>query len=874
MKLFECFYQDKNEPWKFYERYSRNNISHIKQISLKQEFFISTNENSNYKHLLTNENLERKEGSSKDYEKTFGTINPGYRLIRDEYWDLENPRYNFNPKIWYLDIETTAHKPVDVENCYERIVLIQIFDAQLKTCFVLGLEDFENYDKFELNGKTYDFKVRYLKCKDERNILENYFKLVEKLDPLYVFAWNGEGFDFSYLYNRTIKNCLEPNFSKYGNGELKTTKFANGKNVYALEVNGTFYMDFIDVYKKYTYTPRDSYSLDNIAKIETGEGKVNHNCFSSFDGFRTGKDYIMPSERPIDDFEAKIYDAYKNNDFELAAKISHNMFIKYGIIDTYLLYLIDEKLKLSFTMLMLSSLMGVNGKDILGTTKPWSQLIQNYTYFENKIIPDFEDKNISVSIKGGLVPEPQKGRLKDVFSVDINSAYPLLSMSGFNMSPETYIPEHKIPEDLKILRDELFNDEDEYRRYTDYKLKKLNEFSNLLKKYNFSCGINGCFFTREFEGIIPKLVKKFYSSRKAEKKKMLEARQSYENSKDLKFKEIESISNVKQMAFKILINSLYGALGNQYFKLFNQEIARAITGNTRFYILVMANNINDYLQSIKHREQSYWAYSDTDSGYFTLEGINIYNNEDDKNSKANKIDNFIKTNIEPVIEKSNLEFANFLNAYDVTIIKAEREVISDYAVFCGKKNYFMSILDNEGVRYTEPYIKKQGIDVIKSSTPHFSKLHLAEALKIILYSNEQELKEWIFNVKSKFINSKISDISKTSSVTRINYDVNDKGIPINSRAAIIYNNFIEQNNLTNRFNKIQPGEKLKLIYLKKQNPTHQNIIAFNNEDFIQLFKNYIDYDTCWEKYFMSSLENMTNSLNYNLNNSKETLDNW
>ena len=626
MKLFECFFQDQKEPWKFYERYSLNNISYIKQIPLKQEFFISTNENSKYKHLLTNENLERKEGFSKDYEKTFGTINPGYRLLRDEYWDLENPKYNFNPKIWYLDIETTAHRPVDAENCYERIVLIQIFDSQLKTCFVLGLEDFENYDKFELNEKTYDFKVRYLKCKDERNILENYFKLVEKLDPLYVFAWNGEGFDFSYLYNRTIKNCLEPKFSKYGNGELKTEKFSNGKSVYRLEAPGIFYIDFIDIYKKYVFAPRDSYALDNIAKIEVNEQKVNHSCFSTFDGFRTGKDYIIPSERPTDNFEAKIYDAYKSNDLESAFKISHNMFIKYGIIDTYLLYLIDDKLKLSFTMLMLSSLMGVNGKDIMGTTKPWSQLIQNFTYKQNKITPDFEDKKVDVSIKGGFVPNPQKGKVKDVFSVDINSAYPLLSMCGFNMSPETYVPEHKIPDDLKDLRDTLFNDEDEQRRYEDYKSGKLNDFSNLLKKYNLSCGINGAFFKKDFDGIVPQLVSKFYSSRKAEKKNMLKAKQDYENTKDLKYKEIETVSNVKQMAFKILINSLYGALGNQYFKLFNLEIARAITGNTRFYIQILGNNINNYLQSIKQRDKSYWIYSDTDS-VVGSSIINVNNNK-------------------------------------------------------------------------------------------------------------------------------------------------------------------------------------------------------------------------------------------------------
>lgn len=699
MSLFECFYQSQKEPWKYYERYSINGKSYLRPIDLKQEFYILSNTETKYKHLLTEEYLERKEGSSKDFEKTFGTINPGYRLIRDKYWDLENPKYNFNPKIWYLDIETTSHRPIDADNCYERIVLIQIFDAQLKTCFVLGLEDFDNYDTFKLNDKTYDFKVRYLKCKDERNILENYFKLIEVLDPLYVFAWNGEGFDFSYLYNRAIKNCLEPKFSKYGLGELKTTKLSNGRSIYVLEAPGTFYMDFIDIYKKYTYIPRESYALDNIAKIEIGEGKVSHNCFSTFDGFRTGKDFIMPDEKPIDDFELQLYNAYKNNDMELAFKISHNMFIKYGIIDTYLLYLIDEKLKLSFTMLMLSSLMGVNGKDILGTTKPWSQLIQNYTFLENKIIPDFEDKNINVSIKGGLVPEPQKGRLKDVFSVDINSAYPLLSMSGFNMSPETFVPDYKIPADLKELCNKLFNDEDEYRRYDDYKNGKLDEFSKLLKKYNFACGINGAFFKKDFEGIIPKLVKKFYNSRKAEKKKMLEARQNFENTKDTKFKDIETISNIKQTAFKIVINSLYGALGNQYFKLFNQDIARAITGNTRFYILVMANNVNEYLQAIKRRDKSYWLYSDTDS----FDGSTII----ELNNKKIKVEDFYNSlNVEPTILHDN-SFIKAVSGFKTPSInkdlKLENKTVKYVMKHKVKKRLFKIKYKNKEVEITEDH---------------------------------------------------------------------------------------------------------------------------------------------------------------------------
>jgi len=125
-------------------------------------------------------------------------------------------------------------------------------------------------------------------------------------------------------------------------------------------------------------------------------------------------------------------------------------------------------------------------------------------------------------------------------------------------------------------------------------------------------------------------------------------------------------------------------------------------------------------------DNNYYCYSDTDSLYFTLQPIShvLYDSTDDNNTKADKIDDFIKTKIDPVIEENNKEFCDFVNAMDYSVVKAEREVIADSAVFVAKKRYFMRVLDNEGVRYETPKIKRMGIEIVRSSTPSFSKKYL------------------------------------------------------------------------------------------------------------------------------------------------------
>jgi len=247
---------------------------------------------------------------------------------------------------------------------------------------------------------------------------------------------------------------------------------------------------------------------------------------------------------------------------------------------------------------------------------------------------------------------------------------------------------------------------------------------------------------------------------------------------------------------------------------------------------------------------------------------------DDINTFIDNIDNFIETKVQPIVNESSSELGNLFNAYQPENIRTKRETIFRKLLLLAKKRYFMSIYDNEGVRYQTPKSKMQGIDLVRSSTPAYSKKYLNEAINVIMDKTEAELKAWLANVQKDYHNQDLSDIGKVSSISKLNFNLKtDKGIPINARAAIVTNEYIK-NNCADEFTQIQSGEKVKMLYLKTPNPLNSNIFAFNNERFAQRFKQYIDYDTNFDKFFLTALELMVEPLGYDLRNTSNTLDEW
>jgi DNA polymerase len=883
---FEAFFRDPKEPWIFWERFNRDGETKVAKISLKNETFIE-DINGKFKFLL-NENIKlKKVNDTKSItQKKYGSNNAGYCWIRDRYWDLHGSQYNFNPNIWYLDIETTAKGKINTDLCPETVVLIQIYDKSKNTVIVLGLQDF-NYslkdNKYYHKNKIYNFNFKYLKCETESELLKSFFKLIEVLKPLIVLAHNGNNFDYIYLYKRSKYNNLETKFSPWGDTVLDYNMKSKS---FELKSAGIFYLDSIDVYKKFILEPRQSYSLDYLAEVELNSHKVNHDYFNTFDGFRTGEGYIMPDSIPENPDELEIYNAYKYNP-ENISKISYNQFVHYGIIDVEILYNIDKKLQLTDILISLASEFGCQIDEALGTTKPWSQAINNYAYQKNLILPDFERTDESFSIKGGFVGLKRPGKYGWGGNIDIDSAYPLTSMIAHNISPETYIEPQNVPKELRdFVIEHNFFDEDEHKRLEQYFNGTLKKYSELLKKYNLVGTVSGSFYRRDKVGIIPEMVEIDYNQRKVLKNEKLEYKRKAQEVKNFdpeKYDEYSyksKIKDVKQNTKKVKINANFGAQGNQYFRLFNAENAKSITAQVRFYVNLISINIENYLQSLCKSEIPYCIYTDTDSIYVSLNNYlkNIINQTDNDNTKADKISDFFQKNIQPIVDKTSLELAEIFNCLRSDTIHAKRETVFKNAVWLSKKHYFMSVIDNEFVRYKEPEIKKMGIEIVKSSTPKFVKENLEDSLKIILNQDEKTLKEWLKETKVHFTSQKLEDIAKISSVGSTNYDLENPSydennrkiaIPINSRAFLVTNNYLK-NNL--EFQQLTENEKIKMLYLKMPNPLNSDIFAFNNNKFAETLRDYVDFDLNWEKYFMKPLNSLIEPLNYNLDDKTEDFD--
>ena len=243
-------------------------------------------------------------------------------------------------------------------------------------------------------------------------------------------------------------------------------------------------------------------------------------------------------------------------------------------------------------------------------------------------------------------------------------------------------------------------------------------------------------------------------------------------------------------------------------------------------------------------------------------------------------DKFETEVVQPKIQENIDEFCYYLNAMDKSKCGGKREIIADRFILLKKKKYLCRLRANEATVFPDdaPKIKAMGVELIKSSTPKFSIEHMSEALPILFDGTQKDLREWFEKCKTEFKNAPISDIVANMTVNCVDYDLRkDLSIPINSRASLIYNEFIKKHNLEGSFNLIQAGDKIKYIYLKTPNTlgetivnstgrsvkkTYPNVIAFVDYNFIQYIKDYIDYDTQFEKTLIKPLEFMANAINF------------
>jgi len=734
-----------------------------------------------------------------------------YQYISEKYPEDEIKFDISQIKLVTLDIETTAEQGFpDVESASEEILAITIQDYTTKQIITWGVKPFVNKQQ----------NVTYHHCPTEHELLSHFINYWMQDVPDVVTGWNIQLFDIPYIckrLNRVLGEKLMKRFSNWGlvtEGEV----YIQGRKQVTFDVGGLTQLDYLDLYKKFTYKAQESYRLDYIAEVELGQKKLDHSEFDTFKDFYTK---------------------------------GWQKFIEYNIVDVELVDRLEDKMKLIELALTMAYDAKVNYADVFYQVRMWDNIIYNYLKKRDIVIPPKIKSDKNEKYAGAYVKEPIPGKYDWVVSFDLNSLYPHLIMQ-YNISPETLLDERHPTATV----DKILNEEINFELYKD----------------NAVCA-NGAMYRKDVRGFLPELMEKMYGDRVIFKKKMLQAKQEYEKTptKALE-KEIARCNNI-QMAKKISLNSAYGAIGNQYFRYYKLANAEAITLSGQVSIRWIERKMNEYLNNLLQTEDTdYVIASDTDSIYLNLGPLVdkfFANKSGDKTAIVGILDKICQDKLEPYIERCYQDLANYVSAYDQKM-SMKRENIADRGIWTAKKRYILNVWNSEGVAYAEPKLKMMGIEAVKSSTPAPCRKMIKDALKLMMTGTEDDVIDFIEKSRTEFKSLPPEQISFPRSVSDVNKyqsssDIYVKGTPIHCRGALLFNHYVKQNKLTNKYSLIKNGEKIKFCYLKKPNSIHENVISFI-QDFpkeLNLDK-YIDHDLQFEKSFVEPLKSILDAIGWSV----------
>tara|TARA_B100000497_G_C7695689_1_gene424760 strand:- start:2261 stop:4741 length:2481 start_codon:yes stop_codon:yes gene_type:complete len=742
-----------------------------------------------------------------------------YKDIQNfNYYGLENFQYlyiydNYSGDVQYdpskmsvvsLDIECIADQGFpDIQLADKEITAITIRKNKLNLVFGCG------------EFVTDDPNTKYFRCKDEKELLYKFVDIWNRpfVKPDIITGWNIEFFDIPYLINR-IRNICGEDLAR----NLSPWRMINeGKVHYKGKENQNFVLmgistlDYYQLYRKFTFGNQESYKLDYIASVELGEKKIDYSEYGS------------------------LLELYKNN---------FQKFIEYNIHDVVLVDRLEEKLKFIEQVMALAYDAKVNFVDTLTTVRPWDVIIHNYLLDRKTVVPKLVIKDNNESLVGGFVKDPKVGMSEWVVSFDLNSLYPHLIMQ-YNISPEKFVK--KVP--MWHNTDELIS-----KKPIDYE-----------PGYIYSG--NGCVYKNDYQGFLPALMEKMYNDRSEYKKKMIELKKKFEETKDAATgMQIAKYHNM-QMAKKIQLNSAYGALGNKYFRWFNFNLAESITKSGQLSIRWIEKRMNEFMNKmLKTDNVDYVIASDTDSIYIEMKELvkRIDVNDDVKIVSA--IDQFCEQKVQPYLDKCYQELADYMNVYQQKMFM-KRETIANKGIWKAKKMYILNAWNVEGVQYDSPKLKMQGIEAVRSSTPQVCREYIRKALEIIMNESEISLQNYISQIREEYKNLPFDDIAFPRGANNVDkyYDRNHiyvKGTPIHIKASLLYNNLLKKYGLRN-LQPIMSGDKIKYCYLKLPNKIQDTVISNldNLPDELGL-NQYIDYEKQFDKSFIEPLKSITSIIRW------------
>jgi DNA polymerase elongation subunit (family B) len=745
----------------------------------------------------------------------YGNIQPEYMLLADTY---DGAEVSYDPDllyIWNIDIEVDRD-PVKgfapVEDPFNPVVSITVMWRHMGQhgTVVYGTKDY-----------TPTGDETYVLCKSEEQLLMCFledFKAGHDY-PDIVTGWNVQFYDIPYFVNRMKLLFAESTWIHLSPFERLADRRVtlNGKDQTVIDIRGIAILDYLELYRKFTFSQQESYRLDHIAHIELGKRKVSYKEYRS------------------------LFTLYREN---------HQKFIEYNINDVKLVDELDAKLKLIDLVCALAYGAKSNFVDTFRQVRLWDIMIYHRLRAMNRQIPPRKlDVEKTEQYEGAYVKDPLVGQHRWVVSFDVASMYPHI-IRECNLSPETIVSREAVGR-WKV--------EDFITGKADTELWVGPTAGN-----QHVIAANGLICRQDTEGFLPNMLKTLYDERNRFKGLMKKAKKELEAIKDDPYKAAEKRALVKQIsAFnnqqlvrKVNLNSAYGALGSAYFRFYDLHLAEAVTVTGQFVIRKIANRPNDYFNGVLKTKQDYIIASDTDSVYISMGPfVEKYLAGKTNAQVVEALDRFCKASLDPLIARAFEDIAGYLHS-TTPCLAMVRDVIAEKGVWTAKKRYILNVWDDEGNRLKTPKLKIMGIEAIKSSTPQVCRDQIIEALDLFMNGTQHQLWNYVKDSRKTFHGAAFEDVAFPRSVNGLaKYAGRDKSIPIHVRGALTFNETLAKKNQEHEYEPVLEGQKIRFCYLKEPNPFFSHVMSAPDgcpEDW-QIEK-WIDYDTQFDKAFVEPLE--------------------
>jgi DNA polymerase elongation subunit (family B) len=798
-------------------------------------------------------------------------INPIFRCLEENYLNQDAPTLN----IAFFDIETDFDPErgfADPSDPFMPITAITVHMKWLNRLVTLAVPP-KGLKIDDARKLCEEFEDCFL-FEREADMLETFLDLIDDADIL--TGWNSEGYDIPYTVNRVARVLSKEDTRRFclWNEYPKKREFEKyGRQLITYDFVGRVHLDSLELYRKYTYEERHTYRLDAIGEMEIGEKKTV--------------------------YEGTL-DALYNNDFR--------KFIEYNRQDVSLLNKLDDKLKFIDLSNKLAHENTVLLQTTMGAVAVTEQAIINEAHRRGLIVPNRpkRDDDENTQAAGAYVAYPKKGLHDWIGSMDLNSLYPS-AIRALNMAPETIVGQLRPTLTDEYIQTQMHLHKKSFAgaweglfgtlEYTavmeqdkgiDITVDWENGDSTVMSgaeiykliydSHNpWMLSANGTIFTYEFEGVIPGLLKRWYTERKELQAKLKEAINAGNKIE-------EEFWDKRQLVKKINLNSLYGAILNAGCRFFDKRIGQSTTLTGRQIAKHMASEVNKIVTGEKDHVGKAVIYGDTDSVYFSA--YSTLKKDIDSGILPWNKETVIQL-YDQIAEEVNSTFGNFmLEAFHCPksrsdVIRAGREIVAIKGLFITKKRYAVLYFDKEGKRQDvegKPgKIKAMGLDLKRSDTPEFMQEFLSEVLeKVLTGHQEQEILDMITKFRIDFKSRpgwEKGSPKRANNITEYNKKENKLGkanMPGHVRASLNWNTLKRMYN-DHYSMPITDGAKVIVCKLK-HNPMGFNSVAYPVDELRlpQWFKELPFDDSEMETTIIDNkLENLIGVLEWNLNSTEE-----